>query len=137
MKTSSHTIFSAICSSRKRQKWVWLIRNRVLRVQLMVVRFKSSENQTGFDRRKPENRFGKLIWHMIDRSRWRNRSIEVGSSFCDRLTWAWSISICSVYFCCSGYIYQDRPVQIERLLMGSNDPSEKKKLRTLGFFRDF
>ena len=51
-----------------------------------------------------------LHGHEIDRSQRHYRSIEVGSIFCDWLTWAWSISICSTYFCCSGYIYQDRPV---------------------------
>ena len=107
----------------------------------MFVRFKSSENQTGFNRRKLGNRFGGLTWSRdrsipktrpIDQS--GNRLIEMESSFCDQLTWAGSMSICSAYFCCSRYIYQDQPVQTERLLTGSIDPFEKKKLPTLVFF---
>ncbi|WZZ34718.1 hypothetical protein YC2023_018119 [Brassica napus] len=96
-------------------------------------------SHTGFNRRKPGNRFGRLTWAR-DRSIPKTRPIEVGSSFCDRLTSAWSISICSAYFCCSRYISQERPVQIERFLMGSIDPFEKKNSNFkpfLGIFNIF
>ena len=135
METSSHAIFFSTLFFKEKRKWVWLIRIRVLRVQLMFVRFKLSGNQTGFNRWKnQEIDLDDLPGHGIDRSRRCDRLTEVGSSLCDWLTWAWSISICSAYFRCSGYIYQDRPVQIERLLTGSIDPFGKKKLWTLGFF---
>ena len=116
---------SPLCSPRKREKRVWFIRNRVLRVQPDL----TDENQ--------KINLKDLPGHGIDRSRWRDRSIEVGSSFCNRLTWAWSISIWSAYFRCSGYIYQDRPVQIERLLTWSIDSFEKKTSNFKFFWGDF
>ena len=56
-------------------KWVWLIKNQVLRVQLVFVWFKSSRNQTGFNWRKPRNRFGRLTWAR-DRSIPKTRPID-------------------------------------------------------------
>ena len=78
--------------------WVWLIRNRVLRVQLMFVRFKSSGNQTGFNRQTPGNRFGRLTWAR-DRSSISDRSIPMRSCFADWVNWTSSISICYAFLC--------------------------------------
>ena len=75
MKTSYHVIFFSPLFFNEKRKWVWLIRNRVLRVQPVFVRFKSSGNQTGFNRRKPGNRFGRLTW-AYDRSIPKTRPIE-------------------------------------------------------------
>ena len=41
----------------------------------MFGRFKSSGNQTGYNRRKPENRFGKLTWAR-DQSVYNSRSVN-------------------------------------------------------------
>ena len=81
----------------------------------MFDRFKSTGNQSRYNRRKPRNWFGRLTWAR-DRSSISDRSIPMRSGFADRVNWTSSISICYAFLCVL-HIDQDRLVRIDWVLI--------------------
>ena len=119
-------------------KWVWLIKNQVLRVQLVFVWFKSSRNQTGFNWRKPRNRFGRLTWAR-DRSIPKTRPIDRSGVELLRSNDLGLVDQHMLHIFLLFWIYLSWSTSSYRTVSYGirSIPLRKKKLRTLSFFWDF
>ena len=77
----------------------------------MFGRFRSSGNQTRYNRKNQEIDLEYLSGDEIDRSIIRDRSICMKSTFADQVKWTRSIGICSAFFLFCIMIWIDRSVR--------------------------